>query len=90
MLCKKIKNEKGHSIACIRSDHGGEFENHAFENFCNNLGIEYQFSSLRTLQQNGVIERKNRSIQEMARTMLNENSLPKYFLARPSTPLVMF
>ncbi|KAH9802698.1 hypothetical protein KPL71_001497 [Citrus sinensis] len=35
----------------------------------------------RTPQQNGVVERKNRSIQEMARTMLNENSLPKYFWA---------
>ncbi|KAH9658635.1 Integrase catalytic domain-containing protein [Citrus sinensis] len=34
-----------------------------------------------TPQQNGVVERKNRSIQEMARTMLNENALPKYFWA---------
>ena len=41
----------------------------------------HQFSSPRTLQQNGVIERKNRSIQEMVRTMLNENALPKYFWA---------
>ncbi|KAH9688106.1 Integrase catalytic domain-containing protein [Citrus sinensis] len=71
----------GYSITCIRSDHGGEFENHAFENFCNDFGIEHQFSSPRTPQQNGVVERKNRSIQEMARTMLNENSLPKYFWA---------
>ncbi|KAH9744422.1 Integrase catalytic domain-containing protein [Citrus sinensis] len=71
----------GYSITCIRSDHGGEFENHAFENFCNDLGIEHQFSSPRTPQQNRVVERKNRSIQEMARTMLNENSLPKYFWA---------
>ncbi|KAH9698132.1 hypothetical protein KPL71_023896 [Citrus sinensis] len=78
---KKVQNEKGYSITCIRSDHGGEFENHAFENFCNDLGIEHQFSSPRTPQQNGVVERKNRSIQEMARTMLNENSLPKYFWA---------
>ncbi|KAH9792467.1 hypothetical protein KPL71_004134 [Citrus sinensis] len=81
VLCKKLQNEKGHGIVCIRSDHGGEFENHAFESFCNNLGIEHQFSSPRTLQQNGVVERKNRSIQEMARTMLNENALPKYFWA---------
>ena len=81
VLCKKIQNEKGHGIACIRSDHGGEFENHAFETFCNDFGIEHQFSSPRTPQQNGVVERKNRSIQEMARTMLNENSLPKYFWA---------
>ncbi|KAH9754083.1 hypothetical protein KPL71_015319 [Citrus sinensis] len=57
---KKVQNEKGYSITCIRSDHGGEFENHAFENFCNDLGIEHQFSSPRTPQQNGVVERKNR------------------------------
>ncbi|KAH9656139.1 hypothetical protein KPL70_022564 [Citrus sinensis] len=81
VLCKKLQNEKGHGIVCIRSDHGGEFENHAFESFCNNLGIDHQFSSPRTPQQNGVVERKNRSIQEMARTMLNENALPKYFWA---------
>ncbi|KAH9703924.1 hypothetical protein KPL70_011269 [Citrus sinensis] len=81
VLCKKLQNEKGHGIVCIRSDHGGEFENHAFESFCNNLGIEHQFSSPRTPQQNGVVERNNRSIQEMARTMLNENALPKYFWA---------
>ncbi|KAH9724999.1 hypothetical protein KPL70_007704 [Citrus sinensis] len=61
VLCKKLQNEKGHGIVCIRSDHGGEFENHAFESFCNNLGIEHQFSSPRTPQQNGVVERKNRS-----------------------------
>ncbi|KAH9650254.1 hypothetical protein KPL70_026300 [Citrus sinensis] len=81
VLCKKLQNEKGHGIVCIRSDHRGEFKNHAFESFCNNLGIEHQFSSPRTPQQNGVVERKNRSIQEMARTMLNENALPKYFWA---------
>ncbi|KAH9686293.1 Integrase catalytic domain-containing protein [Citrus sinensis] len=81
VLYKKLQNEKGYDIICIRSDHGGEFKNHAFENFCNNLGIGHQFSSPRTPQQNGVVERKNRSIQEMARTMLNENALPKYFWA---------
>ena len=62
VLCKKIQNEKGYGIACIRSDHRGEFENHAFETFCNNLGIVRQFSSPRTPQQNGVVERTNRSI----------------------------
>ena len=42
---KKVQNEKGYSITCIRSNHDGEFENHAFENFCNDFGIEHQFSS---------------------------------------------
>ena len=74
IFCKKVQNEKGYAISYIKSDYGGEFEN-----FSNNFSIMHQFSSLRTPQQNGVIERNNMSIQEMARTMLNENSLPKYF-----------
>ena len=39
------------------------------------------FSAPRTPQQNGVVERNNRTLQEMARTILNENNLPKYFWA---------
>ncbi|RDX76356.1 hypothetical protein CR513_43669, partial [Mucuna pruriens] len=37
---------------------------------------------LRTPQQNGVVERKNRSLQEMARTMLNDNSTPKHLCSK--------
>ena len=47
--------------------------------FFNENGISYNFSSLRTPQQNGVVERKNRSLQEMARTMLLESGLSKGF-----------
>ena len=43
------------NVFCIRSDHDVEFENHAFENFCNHFGIEHQFSSPRASQQNGVV-----------------------------------
>nr|CAN77969.1 hypothetical protein VITISV_027333 [Vitis vinifera] len=43
--------------------------------------INHNFPAPRTPQQNGVVERKNRTLQEMARTMLNENNLPKYFWA---------
>ncbi|KAL5545088.1 hypothetical protein UlMin_008872 [Ulmus minor] len=78
-LCKRIQNEKGVSIISIRSDHGKEFENKEFEKFCLENGFDHNFSAPRTPQQNGVVERKNRSIQEMARTLLNENNLPKYF-----------
>ena len=53
---KKVQNEKCYFITCIRSDHGRECENHAFENFCNDFGIKYQFSSPITPQQNGVVE----------------------------------
>ena len=81
VFCKKIQNEKGYSIACIKSGYEGEFENHAFETFYNNLGIVHQFSSPKTPQKNGVVEWKNISIQEMTSTMLNKNSFPNYFWA---------
>ena len=80
-LAKVIQNEKNLHISSIRSDHGGEFENNLFETFCEENGIEHNFSSPRTPQQNGVVERKNRHLEEMARTMLNEANIPKYFWA---------
>ena len=80
-LFKKNYNEKGFIISCIRSEHGREFENVEFEGFCDEHGIEHNFSAPRTPQQNGIVERKNRTLQEMAITMLHENNLPTYFLA---------
>ena len=47
-LCRKIQNEKGFTISCIRSDHGREFENVDFESFCDKHGIEHTFSAPRT------------------------------------------
>ena len=54
-----------------------EFKNINFENYFNEDRIDHYFSTLRTPQQNGIVEKKNRTIREMARTMLNENNLPK-------------
>jgi len=71
-FCIQIQSEKELKILKVRSDHGGEFENEPFEIFCEKHGIIYEFSSPRTPQQNGVVERKNRSLQEMARTMIHE------------------
>ena len=56
--CKKVQNEKGLNIVSIRSDHGGEFENHEMDEFCAKNGIEHTYSTPRTPQQNGVAERK--------------------------------
>ncbi|MBN8124747.1 transposase family protein, partial [Vibrio vulnificus] len=61
------------------TDHGGEFECEPFEKLCDKYGVEHNYSSPRTPQQNGVVERKNRSLEEMSRTMLNEYHLPKSF-----------
>ena len=47
--------KKGFAITCIRSDHGKEFENVDFENYCDEHGINHKFSALRTPQQNEVV-----------------------------------
>ena len=78
---KDCKNSCYSNIIAIRSDHGREFQNENFNTFCEKLGIFHNFSAPRTSQQNGVVERKNRSLKELARTMLSESSLPKYFWA---------
>jgi len=52
----------------LRSDHGGEFQNELFEKFCEENGIMHNFSAPRTSQQNEVVERKNRSLEELACT----------------------
>ncbi|CAL8996884.1 unnamed protein product, partial [Prunus brigantina] len=55
----------------IRTDYGYEFENSQFLKFCEEMGIKHEFSAPITPQQNGVVERKNRVLVEMARVMLN-------------------
>ena len=84
-LCIKLKNEKNCNIdriVRIRSDHRKEFENSIFSDFCNKYEISHKFSSLKTPQQNGVVERKNRSLQEMAHVMLNSKKLSKLLWAK--------
>jgi len=76
-----LQNTKKSNIGSIRSDHGGDFQNEKFSKFCEKMRILHNFSAPRTPQQNGVVERKNRSLEELARKMLSESSLPKYFWA---------
>ncbi|GJS28853.1 retrovirus-related pol polyprotein from transposon TNT 1-94 [Tanacetum coccineum] len=64
----------------IRTNHDREFDNEGqFGEFCNANGITHNFLAPRTPQSNGVVERKNKKLQEMSRTMLNEQSLPQKF-----------
>jgi hypothetical protein len=70
-----VENEKETKIKCLRSDNGGEFTSKEFDLFCETHGIKRQFSAARTPQQNGIAERRNRTVQEAARTMLNEAKL---------------
>ncbi|WVZ58133.1 hypothetical protein U9M48_008437 [Paspalum notatum var. saurae] len=80
-LVPRLRNESHKAMRAIRSDNGGEFRNSQFENFCRDLGLEHHFSSPYTPLQNGVVERKNRTLVEMARTMLEEHRTPRRFWA---------
>ena len=80
-LCLKLQREKEKKIIRIRSDHGKEFDNESFNSFCLLEGIHHEFSAPITPQQNGVVERKNRTLQEMARVMIHAKNLPLCFWA---------
>ena len=78
---KKLDKLVKDSVKIIRSDNGTEFRNSTMEEFCRETGIKQEFSAPGTPQQNGVVERKNRTLIEAARTMLEEAKLPTYFWA---------
>ncbi|GKA23419.1 reverse transcriptase domain-containing protein [Tanacetum coccineum] len=68
-------------VKIIRSDNGTEFKNKVMDDFCREKGIKREYSVARTPQQNGVAERKNRTLIEAARTMLADSKLPTTFWA---------
>jgi transposase InsO family protein len=68
-------------LKVIHSDNGSEFMNVAFDVFCLDHGIHQQFSTPRVPQQNEVMERKNRTLVEMAMAMLDRHMTPRHFWA---------
>jgi transposase InsO family protein len=79
IFLRRVKNEFDAKVKKIRSDNGTEFKNTQVEDFIDEEGIKYEFSTPYTLQQNGVAERKNRSLIEIARTMLDEYKTSDWF-----------
>ena len=75
------EKESGNSIIRFRTDRGGEFTSREFELFCSDSGIQRQLTASYTPQQNGVAERKNRTIMEAVRSMLKDKNLPTNFWA---------
>lgn len=75
---KKLQRKMNTHATSIRYDHGTEFENVNFLEFCVNNNIDYNFLTPRTPQQNGVVERKYRTLEDMARTIFIASSLPKF------------
>nr|GEZ87225.1 putative ribonuclease H-like domain-containing protein [Tanacetum cinerariifolium] len=77
----EIENLKDLKVKIIRCDNGGEFKNNEMNDFCSQKGIKREFSNARTPQQNGVAERRNRTLIEADRTMLADAKLPVTFWA---------
>lgn len=80
IFSKQVQNQLGCTIESIIMDHGQEFDNEVqLGVYCEANGITHNFSAPRTPQSNGVVEWKNLTLQEMSRTMLNEQSIPQKF-----------
>ncbi|GJW05804.1 putative ribonuclease H-like domain-containing protein [Tanacetum coccineum] len=78
---RQIENQLNQKVKTIRCDNGTEFKNRDIIEFCGLKGIKREYSNARTPQQNGVAERKNRTLIEAARTMLADSFLPNTFWA---------
>ena len=84
-IFKKYKNyvekESGRSIKVLRSDRGKEYTSKEFDKFCEDEGVDHQLTVGYAPEQNGVSERKNRTVMEMARSILKDKNLPNIFWA---------
>jgi len=80
-----VELQSGYKLKKLRSDRGGEYTSNEFQEFCANLGMERQLTVAYSPQQNGVAERRNKTICEMARSMLTEKEMPVIFWAEAAS-----
>eukprot|EP00253_Pinus_taeda_P009762 PITA_09762 len=76
-----VETQTGRKIKVLRSDNGGEYTLGEFVDFCAEAGIRREFTIPYNPQQNGVVERKNRSIIGVAKAMLHDQGLPLFLWA---------
>jgi hypothetical protein len=69
---KRAQNEFDTKVKRMKSNNDNEFKNTQVEDYIDEEGIKHEFSARYTPQQNGVAERKNRTLMEMSRTILDE------------------
>ena len=74
-----VEKKSSLNILTQRTYNGGEYRSHEFLNYCRKNGITRGFINSYSPQQNGVAKRKNRTIVEMARSMLKTKSLGNEF-----------
>jgi len=72
-----VKKEAHKAICTLRTDRGGEFTSQQFNQFCKEHGIKRQLTTTFSPFQNGVAERRNKTIMNMVRCLLTEKEMPK-------------
>ncbi|GJT57763.1 retrotransposon protein, putative, ty1-copia subclass [Tanacetum coccineum] len=75
----EVENQLGKTIKAVRSDRGGEYISQEFKDYLKANGIIQQLTPLYTPQHNGVSERRNRTLLDMVRSMMNLPTLPLSF-----------
>ena len=70
-----VENQTSKKIKTLRLDNGGEYTSKKFKSFCTSIGIKREYTVPYNPQQNGVAERKNRTIVEAAKAMLHDQNL---------------
>ena len=83
-----VENHTERKIKTLRSNNGGEFTSEEFKDLCREPGIKREMSTPYNPQQNGIAERKNRTIMEAARTMLHDQDIPMHIWAEASRTTV--
>jgi hypothetical protein len=78
---RRAENKFEQKLKKVRSDNGSEFKNTNVEEFRDEKGIKHEFSTTYTPEQNGVVERKNKTLIEMERSMLDEYKVLDSFWA---------
>lgn len=76
---QRWERETGYTVKCVHSDGGGEYMKSMFSLWLKSKGIAHEHSNPYKPEQNGVAERLNRTIGDMARTMLSVSHLPQSF-----------
>jgi len=92
MVIKRVQaaaeRKSGKKMLALRTDRGGEFTATNFTEYCAELGVQCQLTAPYSLQQNGVVERRNQSVVGTARSMLKAKGLLGEFWGEAVTTAV--
>jgi hypothetical protein len=87
---RETLRDTGHAVQVIRTDHGGEFVNKAAAEYYDHALIRQELMVLYSLEQNGTVERGNRTVMELVHSMIYSQKTPSHFWAKATQTAVYF